>query len=77
MIIETICEPEGFAPAIHGMRNPMDSWDKSDSILLFGDLYVGGKDKELSLKLQKAGPEHCKHLRMIFVWADITAPRYW
>lgn len=77
MIIETICEPEGFAPAIHGMRNPMDSWDKSDSILLFGDLYVGGKDKELSIKLQKAGPEHCKHLRMIFVWADITAPRYW
>ena len=77
MIIETIYEPQGFTPAIHGMRNPMDSWDKSDSILLFGDLYIGEKDKELSLKLQKAGPEHCKHLRMIFVWADITAPRYW
>lgn len=77
MIIETIYEPQGFIPAIHGMRNPMDSWNKSDSTLLFGDLYIGEKDKELSLKLQKAGPEHCKHLRMIFVWADITAPRYW
>ena len=70
--IETI-QVEGFAPAIHAMRNPMDSWSKSDTI----NGKVGEKDKELSIRLQKAGAEHCKHLRMIMVWADITAPRYW
>jgi hypothetical protein len=43
----------------------------------FTSFIIGEKDKELSIKLQKAGPEHCKHLRMIYVWADITAPRYW
>ena len=63
----------GFQPAILAMRNPMDSWSKSDS----AENVVGEKDKELSLKLQKAGTEHCKHLRMIVVWADISAPRYW
>lgn len=77
---------EGFEPAIHAMRNPMDSWSKSDSRwaeYCVGDVgygprfEVGQKDMELSVKLQKAGPEHCKHLRMIIVWADIKAPRYW
>lgn len=72
MNIQTL-ETYGIQPAIHGMRNPMNSWNKSDSD---GD-DVGENDKELSLRLQKSGPEHCKHLRMIFVWADITAPRYW
>ena len=77
---------EGFEAAIHAMRNPMDSWDKSDSRLAeyavgdmsYGPIYeIGPKDTELSMKLQKAGPEHCKHLRMVIVWADIKAPRYW
>lgn len=85
MIIETIREAQGFDQAIIAMRNPMDSWDKSDSEWNFDELCefstgkytIGEKDKELSIKLQKAGPEHCKHLRMIYVWADITAPRYW
>lgn len=85
MIIETIREPQGFDQAIYAMRNPMNSWGKSDSEWDFdefcefnsGKYIIGEKDKELSLKLQKAGPEHCKHLRMIFVWVDITAPRYW
>jgi len=73
--------------ALHGMRNPMDSWSKSDSSFLqvknesgievVEDWFIGKNDKDLSLRLQKAGPEHCKHLRMIQVWADITAPRYW
>ena len=82
MIIETK-EVEGFGAAIRGMRNPMDSWDKSDSGWLYHDddsklrYEIGEKDKALSIKLQKAGPEHCKHLRMIYVWVDITAPRYW
>lgn len=72
MKIETI-DVAGFMPAIRAMRNPMDSWEKSDTAW---DT-VGEKDKELSKKLQNAGSEHCKHLRMIVVWADITAPRYW
>ena len=82
MIIETK-EINGVFPAIKGMRNPMDSWDKSDSRWLYHDddsklkYEVGEADKDLSVRLQQAGPEHCKHLRMIFVWADITAPRYW
>ena len=82
MNIETK-EMSGVFPAVHGMRNPMDSWDKSDSRWLYHDddsklkYEVGETDKNLSVRLQQAGPEHCKHLRMIFVWADITAPRYW
>ena len=83
MDIQTIMV-EGFEPAFHAMRNPMDSWAKSDSWYALTtdyderpDFKVGPKDQELSLKLQAAGPEHCKHLRMINVWADITGPRYW
>lgn len=82
MNIETK-EISGVFPAIRGMRNPMDSWDKSDSRWLYHDddsklkYEIGKTDKDLSVRLQQAGPEHCKHLRMIFVWADITAPRYW
>ena len=69
----------GFNPAFKAMRNPMNSWDKSDTD--YGDIYgnavIGEKDMNLSLKLQKAGPEHCKHLRMVMCWASITAPRFW
>ena len=85
MNIETIRNPEGFSQAINAMRNPMNSWGLSDSEWDYdnvyeyyvGDFNIGEKDKDLSLRLQAAGPEHCKHLRMIYVWADITAPRYW
>lgn len=81
MIIRTL-DIQGFDAAIRGMRNPMDSWNKSDSGWYVHDdesrcFLIGEKDKELSLRLQKAGPEHCKHLRMVYVWADITAPRFW
>lgn len=72
MKIETI-EVAGFHSAIHGMRNPLDSWEKSDS----RTGRIGQKDKELSMKLAHAGAEHAKHLRMVMVWVDITAPRYW
>ena len=87
MIIETIGEPQGFSAAIDGMRNPMSSWNLSDSeLIVYEDedgnaiterFAIGEKDKELSIRLQNAGPEHCKHLRMIYVWAEITGPRYW
>jgi len=70
--IETL-EVAGIHQAIHAMRNPFDSWDKSDT----NNSFVGEKDMELSSKLSEAGTEHCKHLRMCMVWADITAPLYW
>lgn len=76
--IETL-ETAGFKPALMSMRNPYDSWAKSDTGVGEKEyaLQTGPADKELSLKLQHGGPEHCKHLRMITVWADITAPLYW
>ena len=74
MKIETL-ETAGILPAIRAMRNPLNSWDKSDSEGF--PLMVGEADKALSMKLAAAGDEHAKHLRMIMVWADITAPREW
>ena len=69
----------GFEAAIRGMRNPHDSWDKSDSGYFFntGDYYVGANDLDLMQRLAKAGTEHRKYLRMITVTMDITAPLYW
>lgn len=66
----------GFEAAIRGMRNPLDSWDKSDSDFSTGN-NIGQKDFELAMKLVKAGPTHCKFRRMITVSMDITAPLYW
>jgi hypothetical protein len=87
--------------ALRGMRNPMDSWDKSDSkycafnedidcdvcplhksgcnaaILDCGAYIIGKNDLELAQKLVKAGSEHRKFMRQIFICVDITAPRYW
>lgn len=66
----------GFEAAIRSMRNPLNSWDRSDSD--FGALdNIGPKDFELAMKLVKAGPTHCKFRRMIAVSMDITAPLYW
>lgn len=68
-----------FIGAIRGMRNPMDSWDKSDSAYCLGldeTFALGKKDKELAQILIKAGPEHRKFMRQIFVSVDITAPLY-
>lgn len=71
----------GFEHAIRGMRNPMNSWDKSDTLLCGNvdnpDLILGKNDLDLMKKLYKAGPEHRKYLRQIFVSMDITAPLYW
>ena len=68
----------GWEAAIRGMRNPMNSWDKSDSC----DLYeynplLGENDLKLMKSLSKAGNDHGKFLRMITVTVDITAPLYW
>lgn len=71
----------GFEHAIRGMRNPMNSWDKSDTLLCGNidnpDLILGKNDLELMRRLYKAGTEHRKYLRQIFVSMDITAPLYW
>ena len=71
----------GFPHAVRGMRNPMNSWDKSDSTWL-NDIpnvrfIVGKNDLSLMQKLYKGGSEHRKYLRQIFVSLDITAPLYW
>ena len=76
----------GFEHAIRGARNPMNSWDKSDSIWIKVALsdgpaelkyVIGSNDMNLLQRLIKAGPEHRKFMRQIMVSVDITAPLYW
>ena len=69
----------GFEHAIRGMRNPMESWNKSDSFIKSPHNYyvIGPNDMKLMKTLIKAGPEHRKFLRQIFISVDITAPLYW
>lgn len=68
---------------IEGMRNPMNSWEKSDSdyypdSLRNGMKYgIGENDKKLMTDLAKAGTEHRKYMRMMVVYVRITAPLYW
>ena len=69
-------EVAGLSTAIRGMRNPMDSWDKTDSGQGSNWYVIGDADMELCRKLIKAGPEHRKFLRQIYVGFDITLPRY-
>lgn len=74
----------GFQAAFRGMRNPLESWDKSDSKIkiLIGKkqneerFEIGEKDLELAQRLIAGGNEHAKFLRQIAVWVDITAPLY-
>lgn len=68
-----------FEGALRGMRNPLESWSKSDSYYdkETGKYVVGPKDLELALKLTKSGSDHSKFLRQIFVSMDITAPMSW
>lgn len=92
----------GFRKALKGMRNPKNSWDKSDSVFGYSckncykhnDLcskcekhdpnayaieapIIGANDMKLAQQLIKAGSEHRKFMRQIFVSVDITAPLYW
>lgn len=92
----------GFEHALRGMRNPKNSWDRSDSVFgydncdscehnyLCSECYIhdpndyaieapifGTNDMELAQKLIKAGSEHRKFMRQIFVSVDITAPLFW
>lgn len=65
-----------FEGAIRGMRNPMNSWAKSDSKFEGGNAIIGDNDLDLMKRLYEAGNEHRKYLRQIFVSFDITAPLY-
>ena len=79
-------EVMGMRKAIKGMRNAMNSWDKSDSGYMvdekldgvqFSYFKIGEKDMKLCKNLIKAGSPDRKFLRMIHVQADVTAPLYW
>jgi len=89
-------EVYGFKASLRAVRNPKDSWDRSDSMQILTNypeismncqikdkknyniecVILGEADKKLSQQLTKAGSSHCKHLRMIQVWVDLTLPRY-
>ena len=67
---------------IEGMRNPKNSWDRSDSYRAVDGLdieyyVIGPNDMKLMQALIKGGPEHRKFMRQIFISVDITAPFYW
>ena len=83
-------EVMGWEHAIRGMRNPKNSWDKSDSV--YGTYWgkidnhkcfdssgfnIGKDDHKLMMTLRNAGTDHRKFMRMITVYLDITAPLYW
>lgn len=76
----------GWEHAIRGMRNPKNSWEKSDSQFAGGFSYgldndipvsIGPNDQKLMTTLCSAGTDHRKFMRMITVYLDITAPLYW
>ena len=67
-----------FENALRGARNPLNSWDRSDSYYdEKGNYVLGEADIRLGAKLAQAGSDHRKFLRQIFVSMDITAPLYW
>ena len=67
-----------FENAIRGARNPMNSWGRMDSHTEpDGSFVFGPNDLDLAMRLAKAGSDHRKYLRMVFVSVDITAPLYW
>lgn len=79
-------EVTGWEHVVRGMRNPMNSWEKSDTDFTLSGMQtvngilvptVGENDLSLMKKLCKAGTDHRKFMRMITVYVDITAPLYW
>ena len=82
----------GWEAAIRGMRNPMNSWEKSDSKMMWTEdpaymdigrpdlamqMVLGENDLKLMMKLAKAGSTHAKYRRMIVCYLDVVAPLYW
>lgn len=89
MYIKTL-EVSGILGAMHGMRNPLMSWDKNDTKLVLNtwkdkdghdkfsvDTMIGPNDLKLAQKLILGGDEHSKFMRMIHVQADVNMPRYY
>ena len=83
-------EVVGWEAAIRGMRNPLNSWGKSDSVKCYvnancpgicknnmSGICIGSNDLYLMKRLRNAGTDHRKFMRMITVYVDITAPLYW
>ena len=67
-----------FENAMRGARNPLNSWARMDSYYdEDGNFVLGENDMSLAVRLAKAGTDHRKFLRQIFVTMDITAPLYW
>lgn len=89
--IDKIIPPsiEQWQAVIHGMRNPMNSWEKSDTTWDMVEdpapvnpedcvyIKIGPNDLDLMKRLAKAGSDHRKFLRMLPVMMDVTAPLYW
>lgn len=80
--------PQQWMAVVRGMRNPMNSWDKSDSYITkvvetetansaYHEFFMGEEDHKLAMNLAKAGKDHRKFMRMIPVFVDIVAPLYW
>lgn len=82
-------EVVGWEHAIRGVRNPKNSWEKSDSVFTEHELEdwphdivktldkIGPNDHDLMMRLRNAGTDHRKFMRMITVYTDIIAPLYW
>lgn len=88
--IENVVTPsvEQWKAVIRGMRNPLNSWDNSDSYSTHiedvdtiqtadFEFFIGENDLSLMKKLRNAGKDHRKFMRMITVYVDVTAPLYW
>lgn len=68
---------EQWKNVILGARNPLNSWEKSDSVILDGLFVLGKNDENLMKKLCEAGPDHRKFMRMLPVQCNIVAPLFW
>lgn len=80
-----LASPEQMEFIIQGMRNPMNSWEKSDSEIAYeswhdmsgGRYILGHNDHSLMKRLSNAGTDHRKYMRMMPMYVRITAPLYW
>ena len=81
-------EVQGWEAAVRGMRNPLNSWDMSDSYFTHiedsetmetakFEFFAGENDLDLMTRLRNAGTDHRKFMRMLTVYVDLTAPLYW
>lgn len=87
MIHTELLETSGWGPALHGMRNPLNSWDKADSTYAQVQWLegcptsinvLGPNDESLMRRLIGAGTnDHCKFRRMLSIYVDVDAPLYW